>query len=658
LRKYIEQFEKEQWAAFRKQEKEDKLKITTVTSVFEIIQGLGPGRTYEYEGLSRFSFFKNATITNSSTTKSVWVTRTYWDPEQRMNPGFDKRLPSCSFSNLSCLLLYSRILRRNLDPSDFLTVLDEGPNIFFVPDTCAKFNFFGPNNTCTPEKCPYLDVCNLLVGHEVVLIYWPPDKARQHPPSYSNNLHNQTVFQIPSTSKAPRTYKTTAITFRGQDLYLRTWIRGNRTETLSSYYVTQSTLLGNWTFTSPTMYIAHQAIEASRTFVAARQKSEYVFAAVLRRGYTAMPAAVVPIKPGDIYTLNPIPPGTRTFGAAEYASLIAAGEFNPKGVINLPESRSLDLSDLEEPIAASLYYDARSSDCWGKQSHCSVLTEGNYRPLLRLAEEAWLSILPEDHWHCSPPLLVDPPIRLTELPEDKIPSPTLAKIPAEPTGMIIGGLLPKPGSVGEYPLPKPKPIPPTPLPTPNTPDWSAGDSDRRQQDESSGSIQNNHAANDPQHKSEDDKIFRLPFRIGENLFKIIEAGGEFETTSVRCPSQNGGRCFGINNREAAKDKGRPDDVGGHETELSRVKPDRIGNRPFHTNPTVGSENRNNDRGEDSPEKNISSTAGENPSNDDVGEENEENIHQVQNRGNSVLGERYMLLRKCAFMIGLAAFITY
>jgi hypothetical protein len=99
--------------------------------------------------------------------------------------------------------------------------------------------------------------------------------------------------------------------------------------------------------------------------------------------------------------------------------------------------KSFDYGHLEDPVPASIYYDAMYEQCWGdrKEDPCATLTDGRYRPPLEFRSTIWKSLL-GDYAHCSRPGLVDPPIALIRLEPDEngqavppLPSiPTLTSI--------------------------------------------------------------------------------------------------------------------------------------------------------------------------------------------------------------------------------------
>jgi hypothetical protein len=146
------------------------------------------------------------------------------------------------------------------------------------------------------------------------------------------------------------------------------------------------------------------------------------FSSIQSKGETELmrPAGVIALQPGDIFTMQPIQPDGWQGEDLEYAQHIAIGNHGSVlPFVNLLTARELNLEDLEDPVPASNYYDARAAECWGKQSHCGVLTDGHFRPQLSLAGKVWESLYTwEDK--CAYPLVVDPPIRLEPIPDSKL----------------------------------------------------------------------------------------------------------------------------------------------------------------------------------------------------------------------------------------------
>jgi hypothetical protein len=155
----------------------------------------------------------------------------------------------------------------------------------------------------------------------------------------------------------------------------------------------------------------------------------------------------------------------------QYAQLVAQGKFQP-GIDSaareylIYETGRFNFDNLEDPVPASVYFDARSADCWGEQTHCQTITDDSYRPPIVIQGTFWQSIWQSrftDAWKskriftCLAPQLVDPPIALRpiyspqEVPE--VPVPPILTPPSQPQPTSTQGLL-SPGHVPGSPIPK------------------------------------------------------------------------------------------------------------------------------------------------------------------------------------------------------------
>jgi hypothetical protein len=229
-----------------------------------------------------------------------------------------------------------------------------------------------------------------------------------------------------------------AITFQGDDLYLRTLTRNydppvspQETMTFNGSPIGTSVLTGPFTFTSPTVYLAHHRIIGS-VAINTSNSSKTEWSTTLIRS-----AGVMPLNANQVYSVRPPRTNVVQTPGLTYAQLIASGIYNP---VQNPTSDlgilPFDFGHMENPVPASVYYDARSFDCWGKlhQAHCGTITDDEYRPQLAFTQAAWKSIV-SDWYDCQRPGLVDPPIAL--IPAHTISTPELPRYtPAQPGGFF------------------------------------------------------------------------------------------------------------------------------------------------------------------------------------------------------------------------------
>lgn len=309
------------------------------------------------------------------------------------------------------------------------------------------------------RPCPDSTSCELLLGEEVLLMYWP---TAQQPEELCTD-GNRTLA-APNVSVAqPLTFVTTAITFRGQDLYLLgTEDAYNLPFTKPPKHVSPSILYGDWTLTSPTIYLAHHPITGVIKGWTEMYSSATEWTTLIR------PAGLLTLEEEDMYSYRPIHKNRKITNALQYAQLVARGSFDPMlntvmGTLAASdfEVRKFDFRDLQDPVPASVYFDARWNDCWDEhhQSQCATITDDSYRPSLSIKPHVWASLLPKD-LDCGMPVLVDPPVAMRPVPRDEIPAVVLPVFTAVPTAhgsgisdQVQSEEILRPGQVINSPLP-------------------------------------------------------------------------------------------------------------------------------------------------------------------------------------------------------------
>jgi hypothetical protein len=416
---------------------------TTSVLVFETIQSFGPNSTYtDCDGIPRIAITEPPTRYSTS-----FATVTVSRDSGFFELNYSSKEPQCSkLDPYHCHLLRG-------------AARDEiGPGI----KSGSR-----PIGDAPSWLCPGSSLCNANLD-EVVLIYWPEYVVTRN--VCASNGHGSSVTR-PWGSRRGTVFTTDAITFRGQDLYLRTingqewedyYRSGNVTDpgyeerdevwhatalpvlssalsilTSTSYPLVSSVLRGDWRFTSPTVYLAHRPITGVQWSVNLADKPEEQF--TYFRQTFIQTGGIIPLKPEDIFSLR-INHQNDRIGGVSVAQLIANGSFHPalkaQYDYSVHETHSFNFGDLQNPVPASVYYDARSKDCWGQQSHCGTITDDAYRPKIRLARSIWESLYKS--LMCEDPMLVDPPISLHPLRELKLPQlPNVAE-PLTSAGPISG----------------------------------------------------------------------------------------------------------------------------------------------------------------------------------------------------------------------------
>jgi hypothetical protein len=255
-------------------------------------------------------------------------------------------------------------------------------------------------------------------GWGVVLIHWPHTSQDDE---FCPSNRSQTVAVQYRTGVQPvATVVTTAITFHGQDIYLddhgtfHPQFKGHTTP----LHRTSSIMYGNFTFTSPTIYLAHRTISVEEW----TRNTNRVDA----RTRVVRTPGIVAIKAEHVSSVRPMHDKADPL---DWPQHVARGEFNPQlfRPLNVPsvETVPFNFDNLADPVPANVFYDARV-DCAGRQSHCATITDDTYRPQIILNDEFWTSFLPE--WRdCHRPRIQDPPIALQITETINAPSINIAR---------------------------------------------------------------------------------------------------------------------------------------------------------------------------------------------------------------------------------------
>jgi hypothetical protein len=352
-------------------------------------------------------------------TRWWWATSTVQEVSGFKNPAIPTP-PQCIINTKSCASLQVRSWRG------------------LEPEKSWKLN--GMPHGCYPG--PDFRMCNLDLKSEIVLIYWPPRLASRELCGLNGTLSAQTT-QWPKDF--PTVITTDAITFRGQDIYRR--YDGGHTlpsaNNRSQLYIGTSVLSGPFTFTSPTVYLAHHQIVASiinRMDISLK---------------TLRPAGLLSLKSEQVYSVRPEIPEVLSLDGLKYARRVARGDFegNPMHSLMLDfhtddyaKTLPLDFGHLQNPVPASVYFDARSEDCWGIQTHCQTITDDSYRPHIWIDDKVWNGLAP-DNTICRPLDLVDPPVSLYRLDNvNDLPAASVSPVTHTEWDGVVTGPAPTKGS--------------------------------------------------------------------------------------------------------------------------------------------------------------------------------------------------------------------
>jgi hypothetical protein len=402
-----------------------------VVDVWETIESVGPGTTYSCDdGITRFKPLGSPTatisrlvsVTHRHSPRTQWLERSHSSTLQPETPKSttpplqtEPSEPQPNFGDASCKLYHShRFCLQNTTDMRGWNGTGE------VPDGCMEFS-----NECRAR----------FTNEEVVLIYWRP-KSIPKDSSREICAHNRTLPQSDEQRNPPRIAVLDEIIFRGQDRYfLGQSTMGSSTDFGKPQHAGRSTMKGPFTFTSPTIYVAHHEITFSYEDIIALPN-----AGPLDTGHKyalGLPDVESSVRPAGILAMHStdvssIRANRRTdLNEFAYASLVASGKYRPEENGQGSDMASyvpFNFADLQDPVPASAYLDARAEDCWYEQSHCQTLTDGNYRPRLVLASKAWKSYSRVNYDDCIIPNLVDPPVALEAI-DDETPAEPDAQLP-------------------------------------------------------------------------------------------------------------------------------------------------------------------------------------------------------------------------------------
>jgi hypothetical protein len=209
--------------------------------------------------------------------------------------------------------------------------------------------------------------CNMLPIEEVILLYWPWD-----PTSNDEAVFNGTKASMAADDKQPQRVVSSMITFDGQNVYPRGMLMKGNYTTLQQGYVSPYTLTGPFTFTSPTIYLAHRHVKARYTVIEPSEES--VNSDLIGTTTDLRGPGVLAVDAKSIWSLRKFP--RNTMSGVEFAHLVANGKYDPGWGMEEPfmQIRPMNFAHLKNPVPASEFYEARSEDCFGQQTHCATIT--------------------------------------------------------------------------------------------------------------------------------------------------------------------------------------------------------------------------------------------------------------------------------------------
>jgi hypothetical protein len=247
-----------------------QLEAHETTDIFETIETIGPSTSSnDPTGIPRVSFYGSPNVTrlrNVTVTKTAFRTKSAVmssllanELKHSSNSSLPKQ-PTCYLIDYDCAFFWSSWLGEERAARRERAFV--GPTDDFIPSPCHNRTFWATNSTnpcnlhidaCLNHK--HVRHCNLITGGEVLLLYFPPESNVNDTASgkTGRKLRRRDVPGIPHRLENGTSgiFSTTALTFRGQDLYHRARITSGETYYLPRTFVPDSTMYGNWTFTSP-----------------------------------------------------------------------------------------------------------------------------------------------------------------------------------------------------------------------------------------------------------------------------------------------------------------------------------------------------------------------------------------------------------------------
>jgi hypothetical protein len=385
------------------------------TILYESIQNFGETLLYSTcDGIPRIRF-KSTPTSSQVTTVSVTQTNHGWYASERAEsrPPLFYATPSCLFT-----------LRGDFCPGE--------KSRFDFPATLLRQDLDGrgPSEQLFGFDCPSIGhSCDAVMSLEIVMLFWPPE---DNSPNICSSNETGPITSEHSSSRTRNIVTMTDITFRGQDIFYRGYVVNGTTRTFDGEMLSSSVLKGTFTFTSPTVYIAHHPISAWLDNIYFSEWSETLL----------KPAGILTVNPADVFSIRPLPPNNAAV-PTDYAVLVANGDYNPdSNRAHVKRNREIvpfNFKNLLNPVPASVYYDARTDDCWGKQNHCGTITDDTYRPHIWIKGNILQKYMPKSlqgNFTCYLPDLYDPPMVLQAINTMDLPTLRPLSNIAEPTPLV------------------------------------------------------------------------------------------------------------------------------------------------------------------------------------------------------------------------------
>jgi hypothetical protein len=419
---------------------------TDTDEVYEVSETLVPKYTTYCDGISRLAGFTSKSEISVTRVRQAIAAHALSRPEE---PPFEhlKPSPTCTIGTSVCVQMMrsassSWLLDRRPRANTGLFPIWTEPCVIKGCHNYAQ----GPTDwnwtpTITTERCG-VDICPepcQIHADHFALLYWPQSVESRDICASDWFGTDRESASILSSGK-PMLYST-------KEIVLTKMNTGPEPGDEPLY----TTLSGDWTFTSPTIYIAYNTLQATRCGnVIGKPFSSGVFAAqphqvssIIQRFpdyHNGSGRALMEV------FLNGWP------GGQNFSAMFEKIAF---------ETRSFNFADLKHPVPAAAWIYGNLDRCLKQPDDCSTIDDDVYYPFINIDRKVFLSMEPAwstclvGQWG-----FIDPP---KELPTtSSLPDPTLPVFGALNTPIALSATQ---GGSPILPTPAPTPltIPPIPL---------------------------------------------------------------------------------------------------------------------------------------------------------------------------------------------------
>jgi hypothetical protein len=282
------------------------------------------------------------------------------------------------------------------------------------------------------EACSRAQICRYQLKRKVNLIYFPP-KLMSRDICAANGLGTATEINPTATASSDTVVTASMVLLLEEDIQPISLAWPGSGTTFAYRKPGSTTLEGDFTFTSPSIYVAHHPVTAVISDISFRDNG---WSLLHTQSIFIKSAGVVPMSPDDIKLIVYHQPGDDALfstaietlqpvdsfdGGLKYAQLVAQGQYQPSSIMTA-KLVPLNFLNFQNPVPARVYFDARMQDCWGNQTHCQAIIDDTYGPPIDVSDHIF-SLPTSFDIPCRVPVLLDPPSAL-EMVTDTSPMAT------------------------------------------------------------------------------------------------------------------------------------------------------------------------------------------------------------------------------------------